>query len=212
MTRANQEMVLIFPLIAKYHLALARLTFLQIDKIAREESTLLAHFLSSLPSLRSSERHELALKPLRERHRLSLSTCVTTLRRSTYIYSFSLDFGISPSLPLSLSLSPNTRFVRMVSAITDGGAAMARRDPEKRLGLPTLELNNLSFTYPGIDGHPPRGSKPLIQDLSLQLHSGDRCLLVGSNGAGEIARIDSCLLIVRLVVRFRWKSYDLAEG
>ena len=49
----------------------------------------------------------------------------------------------------------------------------------------TIEINDLRFTYPGIDGHPPPGSTPLIQDFSLTHHSGDRCLLVGSNGAGQ---------------------------
>ncbi|XP_008781186.2 ABC transporter I family member 20 [Phoenix dactylifera] len=48
-----------------------------------------------------------------------------------------------------------------------------------------VEVNNLRFTYPGIDGHPPPGSKPIIDDLSLSLRAGDRCLLVGSNGAGK---------------------------
>ncbi|QHN77211.1 ABC transporter I family member [Arachis hypogaea] len=50
---------------------------------------------------------------------------------------------------------------------------------------PTIEIKDLKFTYPGIDGHPPPGSAPLIQDFSLSLSSGDRCLLVGSNGAGK---------------------------
>ncbi|KAJ6331660.1 hypothetical protein OIU76_010113 [Salix suchowensis] len=50
---------------------------------------------------------------------------------------------------------------------------------------PTIEINGLRFTYPGIDGHPPPGSKPLIDEFSLTLNSGDRCLLVGSNGAGK---------------------------
>ncbi|GFP80375.1 ABC transporter i family member 20 [Phtheirospermum japonicum] len=50
---------------------------------------------------------------------------------------------------------------------------------------PTLEINNLRFTYPGIDGHPPPGSTPLIDGFSLTLFPGDRCLLVGSNGAGK---------------------------
>uniref|UniRef100_A0A2P2LT98 ABC transporter family protein n=2 Tax=Rhizophora mucronata TaxID=61149 RepID=A0A2P2LT98_RHIMU len=50
---------------------------------------------------------------------------------------------------------------------------------------PTIVINGLKFTYPGIDGQPPPGSKPLIDDFSLTLNSGDRCLLVGSNGAGK---------------------------
>lgn len=50
---------------------------------------------------------------------------------------------------------------------------------------PSVEINNLKFTYPGIDGHPPPGSTPLIGDFNLTLYPGDRCLLVGSNGAGS---------------------------
>eukprot|EP00268_Persea_americana_P019563 TRINITY_DN2003_c0_g1_i2.p1 TRINITY_DN2003_c0_g1~~TRINITY_DN2003_c0_g1_i2.p1 ORF type:complete len:365 (-),score=89.58 TRINITY_DN2003_c0_g1_i2:428-1432(-) len=49
----------------------------------------------------------------------------------------------------------------------------------------TIEITDLRFTYPGIDGQPPPGSAPLIEDFSLSLRSGDRCLLVGSNGAGK---------------------------
>ncbi|KAL7119915.1 hypothetical protein ACP275_02G090800 [Erythranthe tilingii] len=50
---------------------------------------------------------------------------------------------------------------------------------------PTVAINKLKFTYPGIDGHPPPGSAPLIEDFSLSLFPGDRCLFVGSNGAGK---------------------------
>ncbi|KAI3851017.1 hypothetical protein MKX03_014442 [Papaver bracteatum] len=49
----------------------------------------------------------------------------------------------------------------------------------------TIEIKNLKFTYPGIDGHPPPNSTPLIEDFNLSLKSGERCLLVGSNGAGK---------------------------
>ncbi|XP_034708093.1 ABC transporter I family member 20-like isoform X2 [Vitis riparia] len=58
---------------------------------------------------------------------------------------------------------------------------MAVKDISKQ----TVEINNLRFTYPGIDGQPPPGSTPLIDHFSLALNSGDRCLLVGSNGAGK---------------------------
>ncbi|KAL3675079.1 hypothetical protein R1sor_025027 [Riccia sorocarpa] len=49
----------------------------------------------------------------------------------------------------------------------------------------TVEIKDLKFTYPGIDGHPPPGAKPLIENFSLTLREGDRCLLVGANGAGK---------------------------
>ncbi|EOA21097.1 hypothetical protein CARUB_v10001437mg [Capsella rubella] len=60
---------------------------------------------------------------------------------------------------------------------------MAVTEEEKRNS--TVEISGLRFTYPGIDGHPPPGSKPLIEDFSITLNSSDRCLLVGSNGAGK---------------------------
>lgn len=50
----------------------------------------------------------------------------------------------------------------------------------------TVQVTKLQFTYPGIDGAPPPGAKPLIQDFSLTLRAGDRCLLVGANGAGSV--------------------------
>lgn len=62
----------------------------------------------------------------------------------------------------------------------------------------TIEINGLRFTYPGIDGHPPPGSKPLIDDFSLTLNAGDRCLLVGSNGAGSFIHFSSLCHIVWL--------------
>lgn len=55
----------------------------------------------------------------------------------------------------------------------------------KQDAQPTIVINGLKFTYPGINGHPPPGAKPLIDDFSLTLNAGDRCLLVGSNGAGK---------------------------
>jgi len=60
---------------------------------------------------------------------------------------------------------------------------MAVTEEEKKRNS-TVEISGLRFTYPGIDGHPPPGSKPLIEDFSITLNSSDRCLLVGSNGAG----------------------------
>ncbi|KAI6695419.1 hypothetical protein NL676_023129 [Syzygium grande] len=49
----------------------------------------------------------------------------------------------------------------------------------------TVEIRGLSFMYPGIDGNPLPGSRPLIDDFSLALDSGDCCLLIGSNGTGS---------------------------
>lgn len=48
-----------------------------------------------------------------------------------------------------------------------------------------VEILNLTFTYPGIDGQPPTGARPLIEGFNLTLRAGDMCLLVGANGAGK---------------------------
>ncbi|KAH7444234.1 hypothetical protein KP509_02G070700 [Ceratopteris richardii] len=58
------------------------------------------------------------------------------------------------------------------------------------MGEVTVEIKELSFTYPGIDGQPPPNARPLIQSFSLTLRAGDRCLLVGANGAGGKHMVD----------------------
>lgn len=35
------------------------------------------------------------------------------------------------------------------------------------------------------DGRPTPGVPPVVQDMSLDLAPGSRCLLIGANGAGE---------------------------
>ncbi|CAD7702735.1 unnamed protein product [Ostreobium quekettii] len=50
---------------------------------------------------------------------------------------------------------------------------------------PAVVVNNLSFTYSGIDGQPLLNSPPIFRDVSFSLRPGSRCLLVGPNGAGK---------------------------
>ncbi|KAI5074579.1 hypothetical protein GOP47_0010540 [Adiantum capillus-veneris] len=64
-------------------------------------------------------------------------------------------------------------------------AALGFRGGEGAAFVVTVETKELSFTYPGIDGYPPPHAPPLIRSFSLTLRSGDRCLLVGANGAGK---------------------------
>lgn len=60
------------------------------------------------------------------------------------------------------------------------------RPPRREAPMaPTVEISHLSFTYPGIDGRPPPGAPPLIEDVCFSLDAGHRCLLLGSNGAGN---------------------------
>ena len=46
-------------------------------------------------------------------------------------------------------------------------------------------VNNLDWSYPGIDGSPIAGSEPLIKGMDLKLKPGSCCLLLGANGAGK---------------------------
>ena len=59
----------------------------------------------------------------------------------------------------------------------------------------TVSVKELAFTYPGIDGQPPPGAKPLIEGFSMDLRAGDRCLLVGANGAGTDAMSSLAMLM-----------------
>jgi len=68
-----------------------------------------------------------------------------------------------------------------------------------------VQIDKLKFTYPGIDGAPPPGAKPLIEDFSLTLRAGDRCLLVGANGAGlDRLNLLSNFFLVKFVLSIRF--------
>jgi CCR4-NOT complex subunit CAF16 len=48
-----------------------------------------------------------------------------------------------------------------------------------------IEVDNLEFSYPGLDGRPVPGLPPLISGMRLALPPGSRTLLLGANGAGK---------------------------
>ncbi|KAM0914180.1 hypothetical protein ACQ4PT_011715 [Festuca glaucescens] len=81
------------------------------------------------------------------------------------------------TLLFSLSTNHNSKLPSSASLSGHGG--------QPRTMAPTVEIRNLTFTYPGIDGKPPPGAPPLIEDVCFSLEAGQRCLLVGSNGAGK---------------------------
>ncbi|GBF90133.1 ABC transporter I family protein [Raphidocelis subcapitata] len=62
-------------------------------------------------------------------------------------------------------------------ARADGAAAAAAE--------PSILVDHLDFSYPGLDGRPIPGQPPLITDMTLSLAPGSRCLLIGANGAGK---------------------------
>ncbi|GAQ82664.1 ABC transporter family protein [Klebsormidium nitens] len=73
----------------------------------------------------------------------------------------------------------------MVSTIEPSSQNGHGPESQNRAEVPAVEINNLHFTYPGLDGQPPPGMPPLIQDFSMTLQAGSRCLLIGANGAGK---------------------------
>lgn len=50
---------------------------------------------------------------------------------------------------------------------------------------PSILVEGLSFSYPGLDGRPVPGQPPLITNMTFTLPPGSRCLLLGANGAGK---------------------------
>lgn len=65
----------------------------------------------------------------------------------------------------------------MDSASPDGNVSLARVVVDTEMPGDALAVQSLKFAYPG--------SKPVIDDFSLHLPAGSRCLLLGANGAGE---------------------------
>ncbi|KAL6764419.1 P-loop containing nucleoside triphosphate hydrolase protein [Haematococcus lacustris] len=57
--------------------------------------------------------------------------------------------------------------------------------PEEAVLDSVIAVNDLTFSYPGLDGRPVPGIPPLITGLTFALPRGSRCLLLGANGAGK---------------------------
>lgn len=97
--------------------------------------------------------------------------------------SSSPSFDSSPLLrfhPLSLSIPFAFSFFFPVST------TMAVKEASNTI----VEINNLRFTYLGInDQPPPPKSTPLIDHFSLTLNSGNCCLLIRSNGTTTSSKI-----------------------
>ena len=60
---------------------------------------------------------------------------------------------------------------------TDAGVSLSRVVADPTMVGDALAIQSLSFAYPG--------SPPVIDDFSLRLPAGSRCLLLGANGAGK---------------------------
>ena len=64
----------------------------------------------------------------------------------------------------------------------------------KHVGFrPTINLENVTFTYPG-------SSTPAIHDLTLLIHEGESVAIVGSSGAGKTTLVDLLLGVIQPVV------------
>lgn len=63
-------------------------------------------------------------------------------------------------------------FLHAEPTIRDGAQAA----PKRRSG--EIKLEHLTFTYPG-------GAAPVLQDINLTIHPGEKIALVGYNGAGK---------------------------
>ena len=75
-------------------------------------------------------------------------------------------------------------------AATTAQAAPAAATPAPMDATPApptwgVNVNNLDWSYPNIDGTPIDGQGPLIKEMDLKLKPGSCCLLLGANGAGK---------------------------
>jgi ATP-binding cassette subfamily B protein len=90
----------------------------------------------------------------------------------------------------SLYMESLFEFLSIENVILDKENAVIL-DPQKPH---SIEFRNISFTY-------PETSKPIFNDFSLTIHSGEKIALVGENGAGKTT-------LIKLLVRF----YDVDSG
>ena len=72
---------------------------------------------------------------------------------------------------------------RWMSTRTTRAPSAATRDENGQVW--GISVNDLDFSYPGIDGAPIPGSEPLIKGMNLHLRPGSCCLLLRRAARGR---------------------------
>lgn len=97
-----------------------------------------------------------------------------------------LYVGMAGNLSVAfISLSNQIIMLRLIrvnynkfAEFLDSGRDMSRQLPEKQTGAVTLELQSVSYRFPG-------ENKDLLHDLNFTVKSGEKIAIVGLNGAGK---------------------------
>ena len=110
------------------------------------------------------------------------------------VTGFATEAGTQQVQSEQISTNAKDWFTKMKGATTASSSekeeeeiqAVERREDEAaKEEVFGVEVRDLDFSYPGIDGTPLKGTEPLIKNMRLKLRSGTCCLLLGANGAGK---------------------------
>ncbi|MCC8074032.1 MAG: ABC transporter ATP-binding protein/permease [Clostridiales bacterium] len=126
-----------------------------------------------------------------ERHTLSAGDFVATFNGAFSIassFSFLTVWAVRTFSERAKMIEKYREFLNTDSKIKDGENIATVGEPK------TIEVKNLSFTYPGND-------EPTLSDINLTVHPYEKIALVGYNGAGKTTLTN---LLLRL--------YDATEG
>ena len=109
------------------------------------------------------------------RHQISPGDFVASFN-GAYAIAMSLNFltvwGVAQFDERAKLIEKYRAFLHAEPTIRDGAQAA----PKSRSG--EIKLEHLTFTYPG-------GAAPVLQDINLTIHPGEKIALVGYNGAGK---------------------------
>ena len=109
------------------------------------------------------------------RHQISPGDFVASFN-GAYAIAMSLNFltvwGVAQFDERAKLIEKYRAFLHAEPTIRDGAQAA----PKRRSG--EIKLEHLTFTYPG-------GAAPVLQDINLTIHPGEKIALVGYNGAGK---------------------------
>lgn len=118
---------------------------------------------------------------------LSLGT-FTFYMRSIFSFSGQLDtlsYRIARAIESNIRIQDALEFFELYKPESDGEISI----PESETPL-SIELSNITFKY-------PNGKRPVIENLNLEVKSGERIAIVGENGAGKTTLVKLLTRIYR---------------
>lgn len=119
---------------------------------------------------------------------------------------FGMNASLGQVVEAGMFVDDYNSFLRLLPEVEGAEGGRGRREPAPRSRFNGLEVEHVSFRYPGTE-------RTVLDEVSLRIDPGEVVALVGENGSGKTTLVKLiCQLYRPLTGRIRWRGEDGGEA